>query len=197
MKKLLILSFLSLFITILFAQSSGDTSAHLSFKGVPINGTLNEYVSKLKKAGFIQVSSEDGVAILQGDFAGYKNCFVGVSTLKQVDLVHKIVVLFPDRDTWSNLEANYMNLKSMLTEKYGEAMETIEKFDSRLEPRDDNSRMHEVRMNRCKYYVTWQMESGTIQLSIDHGDTGNCFVKLAYFDKVNSKLIEKRALDDL
>jgi hypothetical protein len=72
---------------------------HLAFKGVPIDGTLEEYVSKMKKSGFTHSGTKDGVAILEGDFASYKSCIVGVSTLKQKNLVSKIAVIFPGRDT--------------------------------------------------------------------------------------------------
>ena len=91
-----------------FAQKS----EHLTFKGVPIDGTLNEFVSKMKQNGFTHLGTEDGTAILNGDFAGYKDCYVGVSTLKQNDLVHKIAVIFPDNDTWSTLSGNYFDLKN-------------------------------------------------------------------------------------
>jgi hypothetical protein len=46
-------------------------SSHLTFKGVPIDGTLNEYVTKMKQNGFTLTSTEDGVAMLKGDFAAY------------------------------------------------------------------------------------------------------------------------------
>ena len=62
-----------------FAQ----TSEHLSFKGVPIDGTLNVYVSKMEKGGFTLIGTEDGVAMLKGDFAAYKGCIIEVATLKQ------------------------------------------------------------------------------------------------------------------
>lgn len=75
-----------LFIAIIMtasAQVKQDTSQHLTFKGVPLDGTLEQYVLKMKQNGFKHLSTKDGVAMLQGDFAGYKDCFVGVSTLKQ------------------------------------------------------------------------------------------------------------------
>ncbi len=56
--------------TLTFAQSS----EHLKFKGVPIDGTLSEYVSKMKQAGFQLIETDDGVAVLEGEFAGYKDC---------------------------------------------------------------------------------------------------------------------------
>lgn len=39
----------------------------------------------MKQNGFTHLGIEDGIAILNGDFAGYKDCHVGVSTLKQID----------------------------------------------------------------------------------------------------------------
>ena len=189
------------FTTLIFAFTTmltfAQTSEHLTFKGVPIDGTLDEYISKMKKSGFSHIGTEDGTAILNGDFAGYKNCYVGVSTLKQKDLVHKIAVIFPDKETWSTLSGNSFDLKKMLTEKYGKPTDVIEKFDSYSQPRDDNSRMHEVGMDRCKYYSIWETDKGEIQLSIEHESVVKYFVRLGYFDKINSAKIKEKAIDDL
>jgi hypothetical protein len=197
MKRILTTVFLSLTICIAFAQTNTDSSKHLTFKGVPLDGTLDQYVSKMKQNGFKHISTNDGIAMLQGDFAGYKDCYVGVSTLKQKDLVHKIGVLFPEKDTWSTLSGNYFNLKQMLTEKYGKPSEVVEKFDTYSEPRDDHSKMYEVQFDRCKYYSNWETDKGEIQLSIDHNSVTSCFVKLVYFDKINSATVKKQAIDDL
>lgn len=176
---------------------SQDKSNHMTFKGVPIDGPLSEYVNEMKRSGFNQVETKEGVAILQGDFAGYKDCLIGVVTLDQKDLVHKITVIFPDKDTWSNLSSNYFNLKELLTEKYGEPSEVVEKFDTRSEPDDDNSRMHQVKFDNCKYYTTYETDEGSIQLSIDHESVSSCFVRLTYFDKINGKIIREKAKGDL
>jgi hypothetical protein len=189
--------FLTLIFTLTTMLTFAQKSEHLTFKGVPIDGTLNEFVSKMKQNGFTHLETEDGTAILNGDFAGYKDCYVGVSTLKQNDLVHKIAVIFPDNDTWSTLSGNYFDLKKMLTEKYGEPSDVVEKFDTYWQPRDDKSRMYQVGMDRCKYYSIWQTDKGEIQLSIDHNSVTSCFVKLAYFDKINSDKIKAKAKDDL
>jgi len=179
-----------------FAQVKQDTSKHLTFKGVPIDGTLAEYVSKMKKSGFIHKGTKNGISILEGDFASYKNCIIGVSTLKQKDLVSKIAVIFPDRETWSSLSSNYFNLKELLTEKYGEPSESEEEFQS-YTPDDDGSKMIQVQLGACKYYATYETEKGSIQLTIEHDGVTRCFVKLAYFDKINSETVKKQALDDL
>jgi len=179
-----------------FAQIKPDSSKHLAFKGVPIDGTLNEYVLKMKNSGFSHIGTEDGVAILKGDFASYKNCVVGVSTLKQKNLVTKITVVFPDCDNWSSLSDNYFNLKELLSEKYGKLSDCVEKFQS-YTPTTDGSKFTQVQLGACKYYTTYETEKGTIQLSIEHDGLSRCFVKLAYFDKINGEIIKKGALDDL
>ena len=194
MKKIITSLILAFVAMSSFAQIQSST--HLTFKGVPIDGTLNEYVSKMKQTGFTHTATEDGVAMLTGDFAAYKNCIVGVATLKQKDLVSKITVIFPESDTWSLLSSNYFSLKEMLTEKYGKPSECVEKFQSNYGPDDDNSKMHEVIMNRCKYYTTYETEKGSIQLSIENNDMTS-YVMLAYYDKINSEIIKAKARDDL
>lgn len=195
MKTKFFTSLIILFTIVSHAQS--QTSKHLIFKGVPIDGTLNEYVTKMKQNGFTHLGTENGTAVLKGDFAGYKDCSVGVSILKQKDLVHKIAVIFPDKETWSTLSGNYYDLKQMLTEKYGEPSESLEKFNTSLEPKDDFYKMHNVKMDNCKYYSGFQTEKGTIELSIEHDGAAQCFVRLAYFDKINSDIIKTKAKDDL
>lgn len=197
MKKVFSSLLLAVIVMTGLAQVKQDTSQHLAFKGVPIDGTLDDYVSKMKQNGFTHTQTQDGTAILNGDFAGYKDCFVGVSTLKQKDLVYKIAVIFPDKNTWSTLSGNYFDLKQMLTEKYGKPSDVVEKFDGYSEPKDDEGRMYKVKFDNCKYSSIWQTDKGEIQLSIDHNSVTSCFVKLAYFDKINGDKIKAKAKDDL
>lgn len=180
-----------------FAQNNTDTTEHMTFKGVPIDGTLNEYVSKMKQSGFTLIGTEDGVAMLKGDFAAYKDCIIGVATLKGIDLVSKITVIFPNHETWATLASNYFNLKELLTEKYGEPSEVVEKFDTYSEPDDDNSKMHAVGMNNCKYYTTFELENGSIQLSIGNDGFSSSFVMLSYYDEINSEKVRQKAIEDL
>jgi hypothetical protein len=197
MKKIFSSMLLAVVVMTSFAQVKQDTSQHLTFKGVPIDGTLDDYVSKMKQGGFTLIQTEDGTAILNGDFAGYKDCNIGVSTLKQKDLVHKIAVIFPKKDTWSTLSGNYFDLKQLLTEKYGKPSQIVEKFDGYSEPRDDDNKMYKVKFDNCKYYSIWETDKGEIQLSIAHNSVTSCFVTLAYFDKINGDKIKAKAKDDL
>lgn len=178
------------------AQVNSESSAHLTFKGVPINGTLREYTLNMERQGFTRMGTEDGMSIMRGDFAAYKNCIIGVATLKQKDLVSKITVVFPEKKTWSALSDNYYSLQEMLTEKYGKATGKVERFDG-YEPDDDGSKMNAVMLDSYKYYTTYETKKGTIQLSIEHDGALKCYVMLAYYDKINGEVIRKNALGDL
>lgn len=177
--------------------SAQDTSEHLTFKGVPIDGNLSEYVSKMKQAGFTHIGTQDGTAILQGDFAGFKDCTVGVSTLKTVNVVSTIGVVFPSHDDWSSLERDYNQLKSMLTQKYGDPSDVVERFQGRTNPNTNNEKLHELFMDRCTWYTTFETLKGDIQLSLQKGDLGQYFVLLKYYDKINTDTVRSAAMDDL
>lgn len=189
--------FLLLFAIATLSTFAQTTSEHLTFKGVPIDGTLTEFVSKLKQKGLTHIGTEDGTAILKGDFAAYKNCTVAAIALKQKNLVAKVGVMFPSLETWSSLSNNYFSLKEMLTKKYGEPEVCIEEFQTKIMPNDDNSKIHEVRMNRCKYVTGYTTEKGDIELQIKGSFTDGCYVTLIYFDKINGEVIEAEAMEDL
>ena len=179
------------------ALPAQETNEHLTFKGIPVDGTLKEFTAKLKQKGFIHIDSEEGCAMFRGDFAGYKNCMaVAVSPIEK-DLVCKVAVIFPSCDKWAELESNYMFLKQMLTEKYGKPSECVEEFQSFLPPEDDNQKMYELQFDRCKYYSVFETEKGSIELQLSHQSVIECFVVLSYYDGINQKAVLSNAMDDL
>ena len=62
MKKILMLFTACLMAMMMNAQTANE---HLKFKGVPIDGTLSQYVQKMKTAGFSMLGMENGAAIFQ------------------------------------------------------------------------------------------------------------------------------------
>lgn len=189
--------FFSLFIafTVFLTAFAQEESEHLTFKGVPIDGTLNEYVSKMKQAGFTHIGTQDDIAILQGDFAGFKGCTVFVSTLKSIDKVSTIGVMFPEKNDWDSLENNYGNLKSMLTKKYGEPSDCTETFKWHT-PSMNLAKLSSLKMGDCTWYTTFSTPKGDIQLSLESLEY-NCHVILRYYDKINTDAVESQAMDDL
>lgn len=189
---------LVLIILAALSVASYAQSEHLTFKGVPIDGTLAEYTEKMQEKGFEYLYSDNGITILQGDFAGYKNCQIGVSTLDNMDLVSTIAVIFQSYESWSLLHNNYTNLKEMLSQKYGKPAIVVEEFQSSYPPRDDRAKMHEVVMDRCKYYSIFEIDLGFIELSINKSNNySEGVVVLKYRDRANSLETTAAAMDDL
>lgn len=193
MKKIVVTLFLLMSFTLTFSQSS----EHLKFKGVPIDGTLNEYVSKMKQAGFQLIGTDDGVALLEGEFAGYRGCLIAVSTLKSVNVVNTIGVVFPAREDWNSLEGDYEHLKSMLIEKYGKPSDVVEKFQGYGNPQTDQEKWINLITDNCTWYTIFETKNGDIQLSLEKGDYGEYFVLLKYFDKINTEAVRSAAMEDL
>lgn len=176
-----------------------QNSPHLKFKNVPIDGTLDKFVSRMVKSGFKKERKTTDQAILSGDFAGFKECVVYVETLTGKDLVSRIDVSFPEQDQWEYLYGDYKHLKNLLITKYGEPSSCVEKFQGSygLSPTDDNDRMHYVHFDWCKYETRFASEKGEIVLWIEHDGVSSAFVMLAYKDKINGSVIKNHAIDDL
>lgn len=196
MKKFVIFIVMSFMSISTFCQN-----AHLSFKGVPIDGTLTEYVNKMKAAGFTHIGTEGGIVLMQGDFAGYKNCTIGVQTLKPRNLVHEITVVFPSQEKWPNLENDYLKIKEMLTTKYGAPSQSNEEFvktPSWKDLNDDEDRMEELKEDRCEYYSIFTLHNGRITLQLRYtGYPYYAHIQLWYTDKANEAVIEADAMNDL
>lgn len=169
---------------------------HMTFKGIPIDGSVKSFAAKLQQKGFTSQGMQDGNAFLKGMFAGYKDCTVGVVGDESGTTV-KVAVIFPEYDKWSLLYGCFSSLKDMLTQKYGTPSEESETFDTYSQPDDDNERMYEVTMDRCKYYAVFETQNGTIELQISHANYIEGFVLLSYYDKLNQQKAMNSAIDDL
>lgn len=174
-------------------------STHLKFKGVPIDGSLDKFVERMKRSNFKLVGTKDGKAVLTGDFADFKECTINVATLEGKDLVSSISVAFPKEEQWEYLYGDYKHLKEMLTEKYGKPSSCVEKFQGShgLKPTDDNDKIYYVKFDRCKYESRFQASNGEIVLRIEHRGPVDCYVMLSYKDKENGSAIRKHAKEDL
>ena len=90
---------------------SASSSTPLSFKGVPITGSLSSFGSALVKAGFRNA----GNGTYTGNFAGYDGCKVTPSG----NPVQEVRIDFPVFSDWDALEKAYDKLQADLTRKYG------------------------------------------------------------------------------
>ena len=99
--------------------STSSASNPLSFKGIPITGSLSSFGNELVKAGF----RNSGNGTYTGDFAGYGGCKV---TPVGNNPVKEVRVDFPVITDWNTLEKAYDDLQASLTRKYGVEPRMIE-----------------------------------------------------------------------
>ena len=94
------------------STTTSSATSPLSFKGIPMSGTLSAFGSELVKAGF----KNAGNGVYTGDFAGYSGCKV---TPSGSNPVREVRVDFPVISDWDTLEKAYDSLQASLTQKYG------------------------------------------------------------------------------
>ena len=189
MRKLLLSMLLSVCI-ICTAQTN-----HMKFKGIPMEGTLNSFVQKLKAKGYTYIVEKDGSAFLRGEFATVKGCTIIVSRFSDRDQVNIVGVIFPEDDTWNRIITRYYSLKEMLTEKYGQP-DCVEEFSKR-DPENDFLRFHAILSDECNYFSEFTCENGRIQLTMKKIDTLTASVILRYIDNENADETRKKMMDDL
>lgn len=190
--------FLMLIITLSLCGGGMLKAQHLTFKGVPITGTLKEFTNAMIQKGFHHELTQDGLAVFSGDFAGYKDCSFGVITLQNQDVVNLVTVLFSEHETWSSLITQYNRLKLLLSQKYGAPADNTEVFTAEYPPSSDYSKLSALHSGEYVWYTSFETEEGEIRLSITEGvsyHTG-C-VRLTYYDKANTDKVRQAAFDDL
>ena len=168
---------------------------HMTFKGVEINGTLEEFVAQLKEKGFVYEGDDGGVTIMRGDFAGYGDCEVAVLTVDDEDVVGAVGVMFHEREEWSAIENDYNTLKAMLEEKYGRPYSVVEEFMGRVFD-DNRTKFYYLTSNRCSWSSIFETENGTIELYMQQTAKDKASVIMKYYDMANSS-DRAAAIDDL
>ena len=115
--------------TVLFAVINIMAQEHLSFKGIPIEGSMTAFCQKLKVKGFTSVGSDNNLTLFTGDFTG-RNATVGVTATDDGKNVFAVVVLFDSSGEWKNLVNTYNYYKELYTRKYAKPTNSKEKKSS-------------------------------------------------------------------
>lgn len=176
--------------SIAFSQSK-----HMTFKGIPMEGTLNSFVQKLKAKGYVYKSTTDGVAFMEGEFAATKGCTILVNRFSDKDQVNLVAVIFPEEKTWNAIISEYNTIGELLTEKYG-VPETEERFHQR-EPGDPELKFYALLKDECTFMKQYNVENGRIVLTMAKMGFQSASVILRYLDDANVDQIRQKMLEDL
>ncbi len=168
---------------------------HLSFKGIPIEGSMTSFCKKLKAKGFTPINSDNNLTLFTGIFTG-RNATVGVTATENGKDVFSVVVIFDPSNEWNTLVNTYEYYKDLYIRKYGNP--SISKEDNPSHSNSNISLMSELQHGTVVYHSIWEVTGGYIHLSIEKSSKvyeGN--VMIIYMDSQNAEIKIQNDLEDI
>lgn len=171
------------------ADSSGGE--HLSFKGIPIDGSLDEFMFKMRYIEYRPSGRYGNAQHFDGIFIGEP---VTIVAEEAAGNVYRVEVQFRTWNSWKELSGQYEQIKSLLTAKYGSPVKQVEQCQSGYGP-GSNLELMGIHTERCLYQVDFESGSpaGSIQLSISK----KAAIRIVYLDKINYDKTINQFIDDL
>lgn len=175
-------------------MNSAVAQEHLYFRGVPISGKMDDFVSKMKSLGFAVKQAGDDMVVMEGRFTG-KDAELLIMATQRTKTVWKVSVDISDAISWGSLRNSYLDYKALYGQKYGKGSSS-ELFS---EPyyEGDGYELQALRDGRCQYVTSFKTATGviTVKLTEEHA------LRLSYEDSVNSELMitekETSVLDEI
>lgn len=175
-----------------YAQSNAE---HLTFKGIPITGSMSEFCYKLQTKGYTTLGQDNNRAVLIGDFAG-RNATIGVAATNGGREVYAVVIFFDSSDEWNTLVSTYDYYKDLYTRKYGDP--SVLKETNPAYSDSNTALMGELYQGRVVWASLWEVAGGEIELSIESTDGFyEGMVMICYRDSQNEEARIQRDLEDI
>ncbi|MDE6569670.1 MAG: hypothetical protein K2K43_03495 [Alistipes sp.] len=182
-------------LTLLFAAINVMAQEHLSFKGIPIEGSMTAFCQKLKAKGFTFIGQENNTSLFSGDFTGRK-ATVGVAATDDGKNVFIVAVIFDASGEWNTLVNTYNYYKDLYIRKYGEP--TVSKENNPARSDSNTALMAEVHEGTVVYGSAWEVTGGDIQLSIEKAfGVYKGSVIIRYRDSQNVEAKIQKELEDI
>ncbi len=170
------------------AQESQEFQQHASFKGVPIDGSLDAFVENMKLEGFTFDRMLEDAAIMNGQFVG-KQCEIYILATPKTKTVWKVVALLPKETSWHSLKSSYQSLKSSYVDKYGPPTNSFE-FFSRPYYEGDGYEMTALHVEKCDYISFWKTSNSNMAVQM----TKDGRISLGYEDIINVSSMNSNSL---
>lgn len=188
MKRILVIMTMSLVMIGAYAQE------HLSFKGIPVEGSMKTFCKKLESKGFTAIGSQGILTLFTGEFTGREVC-VGVMSTNDGKNVLSAGVLFPASGEWQDLVSAYNYYKNLYERKYGKPLSCIENNPAQG---DSNAAlMGEVHNGTAEYVSIWKIADGSIVLKIEKSNFYEGQVMISYMNNGNIESKLKQDMDDI
>lgn len=168
---------------------------HLLFRGIPLDGGVDDFSRKLQWMGYTQPRREGGAVFLTGDFSGIANSRVEIYPVEGI--VYLVRVSFPAQPYWSAARNRYQSLKFSFREKYGREFDSTERLSRRF-PEGGGNEVWGFQDESSVWESSFAAPMGTIVLKVLFDTQTEGFRVIAdYLDKVNYQLKKDLDLNDL
>lgn len=196
----LILLTIAVYLLTSLGHAKTPVARHLTYKGIPLTGTLKHFQNELETKGFIatEITEDDTPSeTFKGKFAGY-NVLLQVMSTPLTTTVYGTLSFLENHNEWHEIQNDYTVFKKNLVEMYGQPTFNREEM---LQPytQNDGYSMKALDERKIIYVAEWQLENGTIRLSVQQKKKRTGFVLIEYTDSVNEKLKdeeEKRIINN-
>lgn len=140
-----------------------------SLAGIPVKGTVAEFAGEIKKKGFAESSSSNGIITLTGSYGGYDKCKIKIYAGKGGSGISKVVLCYPECADWACLTTNYYALKDSLAKEYGGPTGSVERFFSyegadEKAPSNEGIRLLRLVQDRCEFKTTYKADDAEVLL---------------------------------
>ncbi len=167
-----------------FAQESGP---HLDFEGIPVTGTLDEFLTVGESKGYRLLERNRLTMLLSGSYRG-RLCRILVERLPDQDKVWGVTVQLPSRDDWQGLMSDYEGRRCEFRETFGEPACVTEQFCMANPPATDRQRFLAVGKGLCSYKSVYENDRGQVDVVVWSDEVSGSYVLVSYIDNLNSHL---------
>lgn len=165
-----------------------QTTSHLKFMGIELNGTISAFQSKLLAKGLkvspISKNSPNGTRVFEGSFSGEEaTIYVWYNTRTKIVYRAKAMIMREREESIKQLKSSF---ESKLDIKYGTDTKKVEKV------KDDY--LHEF------YQSSYMLDNGEVDLfigSTGYTSLGTFFLHIDYHDLQNAVNNAVDEMDDL
>lgn len=175
--------------------SSAQEPEHLKFKGIPIEGSIDDFGRKLVAEGFSQIAKN----AYKGKFMR-SDCTV-VLVAADNGMIWRVAIAFGDVKTWSTLRSSFEGYVDLYKEKYGQPTKITKTFTgyyADLVRSNPNVAMSAIDDDACNYNAYWKLKQGSIDMSIVKGKSYRSgAIIITYTDDTNKAVVRSADLDEI
>lgn len=167
----------------------------MSFMGIPMDCSSQQFSKKLQAKGFKFLEKDNSFDILTGMFAG-DEAIIQLLDSKSGKKIPRIGVGYNLSSEWKDLVRQYNRLKELYTKKYGEPSYSVEQNDAITD--SNTSLMHNLSEGNAEYKTQWHLQNGWISLEILKAvNFSEGLVSVMYVDRINDNAKEEGYLGDI